>query len=364
MNMLINVRKKGIIPGLAISVDEYAQILNELKAEVQQSQVRTVLSVNSELIKLYWALGKTIVRRQEAGCWGSGVIELFAKELHKAFPGMVGFSRTNVFNMRAFYLTYAELESDEEPIQNLPIFKIPWTHNIILLNKLSANKQRLWYAQRAFLEAWSRRFLEANIKSKLYNRAGKALNNFKMTLSDQQAALAQQSLKDPYCFDWLPLADGHAEKVLEKGLIDHIQQLLLELGQGFAFVGRQVSIEVSGNAYFIDLLFYHYKLKCFMVVELKARSFDPRDAGQINFYLSAVDEILRGDDDKPTIGLLLCQTKDKLTVEYALRGVGNPIGVASYETMILEKLPKEFKSSLPSVEEIEAGLEKMEKSWN
>jgi predicted nuclease of restriction endonuclease-like (RecB) superfamily len=264
--------------------------------------------------------------------------------------------------MRAFYLAYSDCERGEEGTMQLPIFKIPWWHNVILLNRLEDNTQRLWYAHRAVEEGWSRSILEANIKSRLYNRSGKALNNFTKSFPEVEAALAQQSLKDPYCFDWLPLAEGHAEKSLEKGLIDHIQQLLIELGQGFAFVGRQVPLEVSGKEYFIDLLFYHYKLKNFVVVELKARGFDPRDAGQINFYLSVVDDTLRQHDDKPTIGLLLCQNKDKLTVEYALRGVNSPIGVASYETTLLEKLPKEFESSLPSVEELEAGLEKIIKT--
>ncbi len=232
---------------------------------------------------------------------------------------MKGFSRINIFQMRVFYLAYCNIENPAD----LPFFKIPWYHNIILLTKLSDYEQRLWYSQKILMEGWGRYFLEARINSKLYGREGKAFNNFKDTLPEQDAALALQSLKDPYCFDWLPLLQEHHEKDLEKGLVDHIQQLLLELGQGFAFVGRQVNIEVSGKSYFIDLLFYHYKLKCFVVVELKAREFDPRDAGQINFYLSAVDEALRSADDKPTIGLLLCKSKDRLSCEYALRRSGS-----------------------------------------
>jgi len=218
----------------------------------------------------------------------------------------------------------------------------------------------LWYAQKSLEHGWSGSTLDGWIKSGLYHREGKAITNFSKTLPVPHSDMAQQSFKDPYVFDFLTLHSEHAERDLEQGLMDNIQRLLLEMGKGFAFVGRQYHLEVSNKDYYIDLLFYHYKLRCFIVVELKAREFDPKDAGQINFYLSAVDDLVRNPEDRPTIGLLLCKTKDNFTAEYALRNLSSPIGIAEYETEILKKLPKELKSSLPTVEEIEAELERSE----
>lgn len=342
----------------SILTKDYAQTLSLIKKQIQEAQVKAILSVNKELMRLYWSIGKIVTEKQATDAWGSSVIERLAEDLQGNFPGIAGFSRANVFRMKAFYVAYEKVAQAVRQIDDLPVFNIPWGHNVVLLQKIKSDKERLWYAQKAIEQGWSRISLETWIKSDLYNREGRAVTNFTMTLPMPDSAMAQQSLKDPYLFDFLALHDDHIERDIEQGLIDHIQKFLLELGQGFAFVGRQVHLEVSGKDYYIDLLFYHFRLKCFVVIELKAREFDPRDAGQINFYLSAVDEAFKALDDNPTIGLLLCKSKDKLTVEYALRRCTSPIGVASYETLIMEKLPKEFKSSLPTVEAIEAELGK------
>ncbi|HSW74127.1 MAG TPA: PDDEXK nuclease domain-containing protein, partial [Candidatus Limnocylindria bacterium] len=242
--------------------------------------------------------------------------------------------------------------------EDLPIFKIPWGHNVVLIEKVKDLKIRLWYAQKTIENGWSRSVLEMWIKSDLYRRDGKAITNFKRTLPMPQSDMAQQSLKDPYIFDFLTLHEQHVEHDIEQGLIENVQKLLLELGKGFALVGRQYHLEVGNKDYYIDLLFYHFKLDCFVVVELKAREFDPRDAGQLNFYLTAVDEQLRGTGDKPTIGLLLCKSKNSIVAEYALRDINKPIGVAEYETAITKKLPKKLESSLPTIKELEAEFAK------
>lgn len=245
-------------------------------------------------------------------------------------------------------------------LESLPVFSIPWGHNVVLMHKLKKQDDRFWYAQKTIENGWSRSMLEVWIKSNLHIRQGKAITNFSKTLPVPDSDIVQQTLKDPYVFDFLTLHSQHIESDLEHGLVDHIQKFLLELGEGFAFIGRQYHLEVDEKDYYIDLLFYHAKLHCYVVIEIKAREFDPRDAGQISFYLSAIDDNLKQPDDKPTIGLLLCKSKRKLTVEYALRKNLNPIGVASYETKLVESLPKEFKGILPTIQEIEAELEKQD----
>lgn len=251
---------------------------------------------------------------------------------------------------------FAESYRDFEIVQQL-VALIPWGHTIWLLDKVKYQEQRLWYTQQAIQNGWSRSSLEDWIKADLYKKQGKAITNFVEKLPQPESRLAQETLKDPYNFDFLALTDGYREQELEQGLIDHLQKFLIELGQGFAFLGRQYPITVDGDVHYIDLLFYHTKLHCYVVVELKAGSFDPRDAGQMNFYLSAVDAILKTPQDNSSIGLLLCKDKKGLKVEYALQSIRKPIGVASYEVRILEKLPKELKGSLPTIEEIEAELE-------
>jgi len=348
--------KSSLIP--AASIKDYARTLLDLKTKIQEAQIKATLSANREMIKLYWHIGKTVAEKQENKGWGSSVIERLAKDLQSAFPGLGGFSRANIFRMQAFYTAYGKVAQAARQSEALPFFNIPWFHNVVIMQKLKNNKERLWYAQKAIEHGWSRTILEMQIESSLYQRKGKAITNFSKTLPTPQSDMAQQSLKDPYLFDFLTLRDEYVERELELGLIDHVQAFLLELGQGFAFVGRQKHIEVGETDFYIDLLFYHIKLRCYIVVELKNTAFKPEYAGQLNFYLSAVDDLLREADDKPTIGLLLCKTKDNVVAEYALRAINKPIGVASYKTKLVESLPKNLKGSLPTIEEIESELEK------
>ena len=260
--------------------------------------------------------------------------------------------------MKAFFLAYEKVAQAARQFDSLPILCIPWGHNILLLQKIKNDNERLWYASKAIEHGWSRSMLEIWIKSDLYNREGKAITNFQKTLPASQSDLAQQVLKDPYNFDFLTLQEDHLEKDLEDGLVGHIQKFLLELGQGFAFLGRQFPITVDGDTSYIDLLFYHTKLRAYIVVELKARAFKPEDTGQLNYYLSAVDDMLKHPTDTPTIGILLCKTRSKVKAEYAFRHIGRPIGIAEYETMLTKALPKDMKSNLPTIQEIEQELEK------
>lgn len=337
---------------------EYVETLADLKKQIQEAQVKAALAANKELIKLYWSIGKTIAERQEVSGWGTGIVEQLAKDLQNAFPGIAGFSRRNIFRMKSFYLAYRKVPQAVAQIDDIPIFSIPWGHNALILDKVKDPIQRLWYAQKAIQHGWSRSMLELWIESNLYDREGKAASNFQKTLPSPQSDMAHQVLKDPYLFDFLTLHSDHVEKDLEQGLVNHIQKFLLELGEGFSFVGQQYHLQIADHDYYIDLLFYHLKLRCFFVVELKNTTFKPEYTGQINFYLSAVDDLLRHPDDKPTIGLLLCKTKDAVVAEYALRNIQSPVGVAEYTTKIVKKLPKELKSSLPTIEEIESELEK------
>lgn len=341
-----------------ISTKDYMQVLSEIKQRVKEAQIKAAFAVNRELIKLYWLIGKTIVEKQKECEWGSGVIDQLAKDLQNEFPGIGGFSRANLFRIKNFYVSYAIVAQAVRQFDDLEIFNIPWGHNIILLEKLKDNDKRLWYAQKAIEHGWSRSMLEMWIESDLIGRKGKAITNFKNTLPIPQSDMAQQSLKDPYLLDFLDLSTDFAEKEVEQGLMDNIQQFLLELGKGFAFVGRQHHLEVDGDDFYIDLLFYNYKLHCFVVFEIKARKFDPRDTGQLTFYVAAVDNQIKHASDGPTIGILLCKSKNNLSVEYALESINKPIGVSEFKIKTRKTLPKELKSSLPTVEEFEFELEK------
>lgn len=348
--------KKKSLKKRSVVVKEYTETFVALKKQIQEAQVAATFAVNKELIKLYWHIGKTIAERQKENGWGSSFIERLAKDLQNTFPGIEGFSKLNIFRMQAFYRTYEKVSQAVTQLESLPIFSIPWGHNIVLMHKLKGHDERLWYAQKTIENGWSRSMLETWIKSGLHKRTGKAITNFKRTLPSPHSDMAQQSLKDPYLFDFLTVQEEHLERDVEQGLIDHIQKFLLELGKDFAFVGRQYHIEVDGDDYYLDLLFYHLKLRCYIVIELKSTIFKPEYAGKLNFYLSAVDDLLRHKDDNPTMGLLLCKTKKNFTVEYALRDVNKPIGVAEYETKLVGSLPKNLKSSLPTIEEIEEEL--------
>lgn len=345
---------------LSDSVKEYVAVLSEIHKQITHSQAEAITAINTTLNKRNWLIGKIIAEKQEEYGWGSNFLERLAKDMQNMAPGNSGFSAANIYRMKAFYLSYENIRAAARELEMLPIFHIPWFHNVLLLQKVKTNEERLWYAQQAIEHGWSRSALEDNITSKLYKRQGKAITNFKRLLPSPDSVLAQQALKDPYVFDFLELHDEHLEQDLERGLIENVQKLLLEMGKGFALIARQYHLEVGEKDYYIDLLFYHVKLKCYVVVELKSREFEPGDVGQINFYLSAVDDLVKDDTDRPTIGLLLCKTKNNFTAEYALRSVNKPIGVAEYETAIMSKLPKELKGSLPSIEQIENELAQQE----
>lgn len=342
----------------AILPQDYQKTLTYLKKRIQQAQAKAILAANKELILAYWDIGKIIAERQETGKWGTGIIEKLSRDFQNLFPGQAGFSPRNLIRMHAFYAAYENLPQVVAELESLPVFHIPWGHNALILEKLKDTSKRLWYAQKTVENGWSRAALEGNIKSKLFDREGKAITNFGNLLMQPQSGMAQEAFKDPYIFDFLELANEHTELDVERGLIQNVQKTLLELGKGFALVGRQYHLQVSDSDFYIDLLFYHTKLHCYIVVELKARKFDPRDVGQLQFYLSVVDDQLRTADDKQTIGLLLCKTKDNIIAEYALRDLHKPIGIAGYETELVSKLPKELKGSLPTVEELEAEFEK------
>lgn len=340
----------------------YAEFLENLKTRIRAAQIKAALSANRELIRLYWDIGKAIVERQEKEGWGRSVVERLARDLQAEFPGISGFSPQNMWYMRAFYLAWtAEVANLQQPVggldgENLPqaVGEIPWGHNLQLLSKLNDPIRRLWYAQKIIEHGWSRAVLVHQIESGLHEREGKAVTNFDRTLPPPQSDLARQALKDPYVFDFLTLAEDAAERELEQGLLAHIRKFLLELGTGFAFVGQQYHLDVGGEAFYIDLLFYHLRLRCFLVIDLKVEPFKPEFAGKMNFYLSAVDDLLRHPDDKPSIGLILCKDRNKVVVEYALRDTRKPMGVAAYR--LTASLPKYLKDSLPSIEQLEAEL--------
>ncbi|MBI2808100.1 MAG: DUF1016 domain-containing protein [Planctomycetes bacterium] len=357
---------------------DYSAFLDSLKTRVRQAQTKAALSVNRELIQLYWDIGREIVLRQEQEGWGKSVVERLAADLQKAFPGIQGFSKDNIWRMRMFYLAYRsppailaqpvpELESKPrsrkvaQPVPELPetapppaVGSIPWGHNVVLMQKVKDPSQRLWYAAKAIEHGWSRTILTVQIEGDLFARQGKAVTNFVATLPPPQSDLAQQSLKDPYLFDFLTLHEDAVERDLETGLIDHIQKFLLELGAGFAFVGRQVPLSVGDDDDYLDLLFYHLRLRCFIVIDLKMKKFTPEDAGKMNYYLSAVDSLMKHPTDAPSMGLILCKTRDRIRAEYALRDIAKPIGVAEWQTKLVQSLPEPLKGSLPSIAEIEA----------
>ena len=330
---------------------DYGILLEDLKKRIAEERLRVTMAANSAMILLYWDIGRAILDRQEKEGWGAKVIDRLSHDLRDVFPDMKGLSPRNLKYMRAFAKAWPNRKIVQEVLA-----QITWYHNITLLEKLDTPEERLWYARATIENGWSRNILALQIERQLYKRQGKAVTNFEATLPPAHSDMATQVFKDPYLFDFLGTADPRREREVEQALIDHIQRFLLELGTGFAFVGRQVHLEFASADYYIDLLFYHLKLRCFVVVELKAVPFDPAFVGKLNMYLSAVDDLLRHPDDRPTIGLLLCKGKDRIVVEYALRDLHKPIGVADWGTKLVKSLPKEFKGSLPTVEEIEAEL--------
>ena len=331
--------------------ESYAATLGAIKARIRTERLRVVMAANAAMVLLYWDIGKAILERQKNEGWGAKVIDRLSADLREAFPDMKGLSPRNLKYMRAFTAAWP----DTVFVQQVAA-QIPWFHNCVLIDKVSDPQTRIWYAKRAIEEGWSRNILAIKIETRHHQRQGKAISNFAITLPPERSDMAAQVFKDPYLFDFLGTDDPRREREIEQALVDHIQRFLLELGTGFAFVGRQVHLEVGDKDFYLDLLFYHLNLRCYVVVELKAVPFDPGFVGTLNLYLSAVDDLLCHSDDKPTIGLLLCKSKNRLVVEYALRGFQKPIGVAQWETRLVESLPLELKGSLPTVEEIEAEL--------
>jgi predicted nuclease of restriction endonuclease-like (RecB) superfamily len=303
-------------------------------------------------VLLYWDIGRVILDRQEQEGWGAKVIDRLSADLQETYPEMTGLSSRNLKYMRSFATAWPDRFIVQEALAQLP-----WYHQIALLEKLDSPEERLWYARKGAELGWSHSILALQIAARAHERHGKAITNFEATLPPADSDLATQVFKDPYLFDFLGTADPRREREVEQALVDHIQRFLLEMGSGFAFVGRQVPLEIGDQDFLLDLLFYHLKLRCYVVIELKAVAFEPGFTGQLNMYLSAVDDLLRHPDDKATIGLLLCRSKNKVVVEYALRDVNKPIGVAEWETKLVEKLPAEMKGILPTVEEIEAEFE-------
>lgn len=359
----------------------YRDLLGGIKTRVRQAQHRAALSANAEMILMYWDIGCLIAARQKAEGWGAGVIPRLAADLKNELPEQKGFSVRNIGRMIAFYREYPILPqaaakllpqsvvpldapllsastlpqaAAESPLPPTILLGLPWFHHIILIEKLKDLPTRYWYARQAMEQGWSRDTLTQQITNRAHERQGTAVTNFADTLPETHAAIAQSLLKDPYLFDFLTLEEPFHERELETGLLLHIQKFLLELGRGFAFVGRQYRLEVSDREFYLDLLFYHLHLRCFVVVELKKGEFKPEYAGKMNFYCSAVDDLLRHEHDAPTIGLILCQTKDRVFAEYALRDIHKPIGVADYD--FARALPDSLASSLPSIEDLEAEL--------
>jgi predicted nuclease of restriction endonuclease-like (RecB) superfamily len=352
-----NGKHKGVImpvPATAIDLPEgYTGFLVEIKEQIKQERLKAVISANSALVLMYWNIGRSILNRQNREGWGAKVIDRLSVDLKYEFPEMNGFSSRNLKYMRKF----AECWPDISIVQEL-LAQISWYHNLALLEKLKDQNLRLWYAHQSIENGWSRNILAMQIESKLHKRIGQTANNFEIALPPDDSDMANQIFKDPYLFDFLGTAEVRKESELENKLIEHLEKFLLELGQGFAFVGRQVHMEVGGDDFYIDLLFYHLKLRCYVVVELKSGKFCPGHVSQLTMYMNIVDDMLRHPDDKSTIGLLLVKEKNHLVAKYALMANKKPIGVAEWEQQITDSLPENLKPSLPSIEEIEKELDK------
>ena len=343
---------------------EYKKFFVELKEKVKNSQLKAAVKVNYELLNLYWELGKKITEKQKEYSWGDSFISNLSNDLKKEFPDMKGFSVQNLKNIRYWYLFYAEYLIGLQPVSQLKkienkIKSIPWGHNQRIMYKCKSVREAIFYVEKTIENGWSRTILEHQIDSKLYERLGSAISNFDSRLPKVQSELAKQTIKDPYNFDFLTLRDKYDERELEDALVKQITSFLLELGTGFSYIGRQVHLKVGDSDFYIDLLFYHVKLHCYVVVELKTEKFKPDFAGQLNFYVTAVNRDLKSQEDNQTIGILICKDKDNVVAEYSLANISQPIGISKYE--ISKLLEKEYKSSLPSIEEIEQSIKDIEK---
>ncbi len=331
---------------MEIITQEYKKFITKIKSKILSAQLKAHIKVNVELLNLYWDIAQMIVEKQKQSSWGDKILANISKDLKKEFPDMSGFSVTNIKYMRQWFIFYANSQQLVDQI-----FQIPWGHNIHIVSKSKSIDEALFYVNTTIQNNYSRASLVQEIQKDLYARNGKAINNFERKLPKIHSQLAQETLKDPYNFDFLDLRQSHDEKELEDALMKNMTKFLLELGQGFSFLGRQYKIVVDNNDFKIDLLFYHVKLHCYVVVELKVTDFKPEYAGKLNFYISAVDEEIKDELDKPTIGILICKSKSDTIVEYALKNINTPIGVSEYTHT--EILPKEYKSSLPTIKEIE-----------
>lgn len=369
----------------ASSLNDYPVLLTEIKTRIRTAQVKATLSANREMILMYWDIGRMIAERQKREGWGAAVIPRLSRDIHNEMPEVKGFSERNIDRMIAFYREYPELvrefsplpvakmvaASMETPISplavaklptaknglergQLPVAQLPWAHNVLLMQKVKDLPTRCWYMLATLQQGWSRDVLALMINGRAHERQGKAITNFADRLPPVQSDLAQQILKDPYLFDFLTLQEPFHEREMETTLIRHLEKFLMELGQGFAFVGRQFHLDVGDEDFYVDLLFYHLKLRCFVVIDLKKGAFKPEYAGKMNFYCNVVDDRLRHEADQPTIGLILCQDRKKVVAEYALRGVRKPIGISEYQ--LTRALPREFKTALPTIEAIEQEL--------
>ena len=392
------IERKPMVKSAERSIERfsgYAPLLADLKSRVRTAQVKAALAANRELLTLYWDIGRLLRERQTREGWGAAVIPRLSRDLRAEFPEMQGFSERNIGRMVAFHREYPGLFSilpppvaklqpakiqpqrrgklrrgvrgpkstavvvseRAPPILPPVVAKLPWAHHVLLMERIKNRADRLWYMQQVVANGWSRAMLTLQIGSRAHARAGRAVNNFALTLTAEQSDLAQQTLKDPYVFDFLTLGDAARERELEDALTTHIQKFLVALGVGFAFVGRQVPLVVAGRDYSLDLLFYHLRLRCYVVIDLKVEEFKPEFAGKMNFYLSGVDAQMRHPADQPTIGLLLCRGNNRLTVEYALRDMKKPIGVADWKARLIDSLPKKLRGALPSIAELERELE-------
>jgi predicted nuclease of restriction endonuclease-like (RecB) superfamily len=368
----------------AIIQADFGALLADVKNRIQTAQVRAARAVSVELVRLYWDIGRMIAQRQGQEGWGAAVIPRLARELHNELPDIKGFSERNIDRMIAFFRTYPE-PSDfsppavaklatsakvPQPVAKLPavpvgqppveqytgalLWMVPWAHHVIIMEKIKDPAIRLWYMEQTLACGWSRNVLALQIDARAHTRHGRALSNFAATLPEPQSDLVRQTLKDPYIFDFLTLTDPFQERELETALVRHLERFLLELGQGFAFVGRQYRLDIGGEDFYIDLLFYHLKLRAFIVIDLKKGKFKPEYAGKLNFYCNVINDRLKHPADQPTIGLILCQTRDRLLAEYSFAGIDKPIGISTYE--LTRALPQGLQSTLPTVEQIEAEL--------
>lgn len=370
--------------GRVVIKSDFSSLLADVKGRIQTAQTRAMLAVNTELVRLYWDIGRIINERQKKEGWGAAVIPRLARELHNELPDLKGFSERNIGRMIAFFREYPEPDSIlPQPVAKIPVheklpqpvaklfpaskvpqavaqmsdsllWSIPWAHHVILMDKVLDISIRRWYMEQTIANGWSRNILAIQIEAGAHLRQGKAVSNFAALLPPPQSDLAQQALKDPYIFDFLTLAEPFQERELETGLVRHLEKFLLELGQGFAFVGRQYRLDVGDEDFYIDLLFYHLRLRAFVVIDLKKGKFKPEYAGKLNFYCNVVNDRLKHPTDQPTIGLILCQQHDRLLAEYSFAGIDKPIGISTYA--LTRALPRGLRSALPTIEEIEAEL--------